>query len=180
MSPAQQGGDTAMKEQGTGIEGESRSLWHHLEEFVRGHIQQFVQRLLVEEVTVRLGRAKSERRAAVDASEGYRNGYGKPRNLTMSCGTITVQRPRVRGLAVGSRVRSLLLLLTWDKQKGSEGKKKGTFYFSNQSAADLGGRRPASSRSRRAVRRTHASLPNGVPGSHCADVPRLLRRSLVR
>lgn len=88
-----------MNEQSTGTGIESRSLWSHLEEFVRGHIQQFVQRLLVEEVTMRLGRAKSARRAAVDAPEGYRNGYGTPRKLTLTCGTITVRRPRVRGLA---------------------------------------------------------------------------------
>lgn len=45
---------------------------------MRGHIQQFIQRLLVEEVTMRLVRAKSERLVAVDAPEGYRNEYGKP------------------------------------------------------------------------------------------------------
>jgi transposase-like protein len=88
-----------MQEQSTGTGVESRHLWDHLDDFVRGHIQQFVQRLLVEEVTMRLGRAKSGRRAAVDAPEGYRNGYGKPRKLVLTCGTITVQRPRVRGLA---------------------------------------------------------------------------------
>jgi hypothetical protein len=66
---------------------------------VRGHIQQFLQRLLVEEVTIRLGRDKSVRRAAVDAPEGYRNGYGRLRERALTCGTITVQRPRVRGLA---------------------------------------------------------------------------------
>ncbi|CAI4032473.1 transposase [Nitrospira tepida] len=88
-----------MSEQSTGTGVESRNLWTHLEEFVRAHIQQFVQRLLVEEVTLRLGRAKSERRAAVDAPEGYRNGYGKLRKLALTCGTITLRRPRVRGLA---------------------------------------------------------------------------------
>jgi transposase-like protein len=66
---------------------------------VRGHIQAFVQRLLVEEVTMRLGRAKSARRAALDAPEGYRNGWGKPRRLALTWGTITVRRPRLRGLA---------------------------------------------------------------------------------
>src|SRR5688572_13237128 len=45
-----------------------------------------------------LGRDKSERREAVDAGAGYRNGYGKPRRLSMTSGTITVRRPRVRGL----------------------------------------------------------------------------------
>ena len=63
-----------MNEQNIGTGVESRNLWDHLEDFVRGHIQQFIQRLLVEEVTMRLGRAKSERLVAVDAPEGYRNG----------------------------------------------------------------------------------------------------------
>lgn len=107
-----------MKEQSTGTGIESRSLWNHLEEFVRDHIQQFVQRLLVEEVTMRLGRAKSTRRAAVDAPEGYRNGYGKPRKLTLTCGTITVQRPRVRGLAERFVSRILPLFKRHTKQVG--------------------------------------------------------------
>ncbi|NGZ11605.1 MAG: IS256 family transposase [Nitrospira sp. LK70] len=51
-----------------------------------------------EEVTGRLGRKKSECRAAVDALDGYRNGYGKPQKLTLTCGAITVRHPRVRGL----------------------------------------------------------------------------------
>ena len=61
-------------------------------------VQQFVQRLLEEEVTELLGRARSERRAAVDAAAGYRNGYGKPRRLATMSGTITLRRPRLRGL----------------------------------------------------------------------------------
>ena len=72
--------------------------WDTLEEMVRHRAQAFIQRILEEEVTELLGREKSERRAAVDAQRGYRNGYGKPRRLAMSSGTITVQRPRVRGL----------------------------------------------------------------------------------
>lgn len=75
-----------------------REGWDHLEDLVRGHLQRFIQSLVEEDVTERLGRKKSERRRAVDAPEGYRNGYGKPRQLTLSCGTITVRRPRVRGL----------------------------------------------------------------------------------
>lgn len=107
-----------MNEQSIGTEVESRHLWDHLEEFVRGHIQQFVQRLLVEEVTMRLGRAKSARRAAVDAPEGYRNGYGKPRKLALTCGTITVQRPRVRGLTERFVSRVLPLFKRRTKQVG--------------------------------------------------------------
>src|SRR5215831_7009200 len=72
--------------------------WEHLEDFVREHVQQFIQTLLEEEVTELLGRTKSARREAVDAAPGYRNGYGKPRHLTLTSGTITVRRPRVRAL----------------------------------------------------------------------------------
>ena len=107
-----------MNEQNIGTGVESRNLWDHLEDFVRGHIQQFIQRLLVEEVTMRLGRAQSERRAAVDAPEGYRNGYGKPRKLTLTCGTITVQRPRVRNLAERFVSRLLPLFQRRTKQVG--------------------------------------------------------------
>jgi putative transposase len=73
------------------------STWERLEDFVREHVQQFIQALL-EEVTELLGRTKSARREAVDASPGYRNGYGKPRRLTLTNGTITVRRPRIRDL----------------------------------------------------------------------------------
>ena len=45
-----------------------------------------------------MGRQKSERRQAVDSLPIYRNGHGKPRHLTLGCGTVTVYRPRVRGL----------------------------------------------------------------------------------
>jgi len=65
---------------------------------VRDHVQQFIQALLEEEVTGLLGRTKSARREAVDVPSGYRNGYGKPRRLTLTNGTITVRRPRARDL----------------------------------------------------------------------------------
>jgi putative transposase len=74
------------------------STWERLEEFVRDHVQQFIQALLEEEVTELLGRTKSARREVVDAFPEYRNGYGKPRQLTLTNGTITVRRPRVRDL----------------------------------------------------------------------------------
>ena len=82
------------------IEGsvESRVCFEQLEDWVREKIQGWVQELLEEEVTELLGRGKSERRRAVDTPSGYRNGFGKPRHLTMSSGTIQVRRPRVRDL----------------------------------------------------------------------------------
>lgn len=73
-------------------------LWHWLERMVREKVQEFIQEILEDEVTQFLGgREKSQRRASVGgAPKGYRNGYGKPRTLTLASGTIEVRRPRVR------------------------------------------------------------------------------------
>jgi transposase-like protein len=76
----------------------SRIVWDNLEEWVRRKVQEFIQSLLEEEITELVGRKKSERRKAVDSPPVYRNGYGKARRLTLGCGTVTVCRPRVRGL----------------------------------------------------------------------------------
>src|SRR6266699_6227618 len=70
-------------------------------------MQQFLQRMLEEEVDGVLGRARYERRHGVDAVPGYRNGFGQPRRLSLSNGTITLRRPRVRGLS--ERFESRLL-----------------------------------------------------------------------
>jgi transposase-like protein len=59
----------------------------------------WLQDLLDAEVDELLGRRKSERRQAVDGAPGYRSGYGKPRRLTLCNGTVTLRRPRIRGLA---------------------------------------------------------------------------------
>jgi len=87
-----------MRNQNTAAASESRVGWESLETFVRGEAQKWIQRLLEEEVSEALGRLKSQRRNQVDAAAGYRNSYGKPRRLTLSNGTVTVRRPRVRGL----------------------------------------------------------------------------------
>ena len=76
----------------------SRVVWENLEEWVRRKVQEFIQSLLEEEVTELLGRQKFERHQAVDSLPVYRNGHGKARRLTLGCGTVTVYRPRVRGL----------------------------------------------------------------------------------
>ena len=75
----------------------SSPSWSTLESFVRQQVQQCLQQVLEEEVSDVLGRAKSMRRGE-DTSVGYRNGHGKPRQLALMNGTITLQRPRVRGL----------------------------------------------------------------------------------
>ena len=78
-----------------------------MEEMARQQIQQWLQGLLEDEVTEFLGRARYDRRGADE--DGYRNGYGKPRRLTTRAGTVTIRRPRVRGLA--ERFESNLLPL---------------------------------------------------------------------
>lgn len=82
-------------------------VFDELERWARSKIQLFIQELLEEEVTAFLGRRKSERRDEIKAESGYRNGYGKPRRLTLTCGTIEVRRPRVRN--VEERLESQLL-----------------------------------------------------------------------
>ena len=79
-------------------EREKRPEWGALEELARVKVQGWIHDLLEEELTEFLGRRKCERRAAVDAPAGYRNGHGKTRRLSMMAGTIEVRRPRVRGL----------------------------------------------------------------------------------
>jgi hypothetical protein len=97
-------------------EATKRAQWAALEEFIRHRIQDWVQDLLEEEVVELLGRRKSERRAAIDAAEGYRNGHGKPRRLSMMAGTIELRRPRVRGLEQRFESRILPLLVRRTEQ----------------------------------------------------------------
>ena len=85
-----------MGKRSTGSRSESRPEWEQLEDWVRGHVQRLIQELLEEEVTEFLGRAKSARRSESDNERGYRNGYGRPRRLTLSSGTVQLRRPRVR------------------------------------------------------------------------------------
>ena len=74
----------------------SRLCWENLEIVLRQCIQRLVQAALEDEVRLFLGRAKYERRDGADAHQGYRNGFGKERKLTLCSGTITLHRPRVR------------------------------------------------------------------------------------
>jgi putative transposase len=75
----------------------SRATYEVLEEMVRVKVQEYIQDILEEEVETFLGRKKSERLKIVDGAPGYWNGHGKPKKFTVMNGTITVQRPRVRG-----------------------------------------------------------------------------------
>lgn len=90
-----------------------------MESFVRERAQELIQQILEQEVTELLGREKSERKAVVDGQEGYRNGYGKPRHLVTSIGTITVRRPRVRDLEERFESRVLPLFARRTKEVGA-------------------------------------------------------------
>ena len=73
----------------------SMVCFERLEEFARASAQSWIAAVFEEEVTAFLGRSKSERRTAA-TPEGNRNGYGRPRRLSMMNGTVEVRRPRVR------------------------------------------------------------------------------------
>src|SRR3989337_2661149 len=96
-----------MKEQNIIEVGESRPGWEALETYAREGIRRLLQQLLEEEMEAVLGRGRYARRDGVGARPGYRNGFGKPRQLSLMSGTITVRRPRVRGLE--ARFESRLL-----------------------------------------------------------------------
>lgn len=97
----------------------STPKWETLEAWTRAKVQEAVQAVLEEEVTELLGRVKSARRAAVDAPPGYRNGSGKPRRLALTSGTITVRRPRVRGLEERFESRALPLFARRTQEVGA-------------------------------------------------------------
>jgi putative transposase len=101
-------------------EGEkSRVSYEGLEAWVREKVRGWIQDLLEAEVTEFLGRGKSERqRKMVDAEQGYRNGYGKPRMFAMTHGTITVRRPRVRDAEKRLESRILPLFRRRSKELG--------------------------------------------------------------
>lgn len=86
-----------MKKGITSAAKQARATYEELEGIIRQKIRGYVQDMLEEEVDELLGRKKSERVNPVDGARGYRNGYGKPKNIALMSGTITVQRPRVRG-----------------------------------------------------------------------------------
>ena len=105
-----------MGKKSTGSGSESRPEWDQLEDWVRGQVQELIQDLLEEEVTEFLGRAQSARRAESDSGAGYRNGYGRPRRLTLSSGTIQLRRPRVRDTEERFESRLLPLFVHRPKQ----------------------------------------------------------------
>jgi len=87
----------------------SSPTWSTLETCIREQVQTCLQRVLDDEVDALLGRGRHERRAA-DPVVGYRNGHGQPRPVTLMNGTVSIRRPRVRGLDARFASRILPLL----------------------------------------------------------------------
>lgn len=90
-----------------------------LEQWVRGKVQVFVQGILEEEVESFLGRARHERLDPVDEVKRYRNGYGRPRKMSLSSGTIVLRRPRVRNLEDRFESRILPLFKRHSREVGN-------------------------------------------------------------
>ena len=107
-----------MKEKNTSTESASTVCYATMEAHARQRIQVWLQDLLEAEVTEFLGRAKSQRREA-DTVSGYRNGHGKPRRVALTCGTITVRRPRMRNLAERFASRVLPLFKRRTRELGA-------------------------------------------------------------
>jgi transposase-like protein len=106
-----------MKEKTTAAESASRVCYETMEAHARSCVQRWLQELLEAEVSEFLGRAKSQRRGELEEPRaGYRNGYGKPRKLALTAGTITVRRPRIRNLEQRFESRVLPLF----KRRSSE------------------------------------------------------------
>ena len=93
----------------TTAEQKAESFGDILEDLVREKVQSFIQDILEEELDQWLGRDRYERNDGPDVKKGRRNGHGKPRKLGLSCGTIEIQRPRVRD--TDEEFRSLVLPL---------------------------------------------------------------------
>ena len=98
-----------MRKQSTEHPVSSSLTWENLEAHLRLRAQGWLQDLFVAELDEFLGRTKSQRRRPLDAAAGYRNGYGKPRRLTLMGGTVTLRRPRARGLEARFESRILPL-----------------------------------------------------------------------
>ncbi len=97
---------------------ESSVTFETVHEHARREIERWFGRLLEEEVTALLGRVCHQRRPVIDAAPGYRNGHGKPRRLAMMGGTVTVRRPRVRGLEERFTSRLLPLFVRRTEEVG--------------------------------------------------------------
>ena len=107
-----------MKQKTTRKESASINPYEALESWARANVQDFIQRLLEQEVEEFVGRAKSQRYVG-SGRPTYRNGHGKTRNFGMMGGTIQVRRPRVRNSEERFESRILPLFHRKSKELGA-------------------------------------------------------------
>jgi putative transposase len=107
-----------VKQQTTREESSSINPYEALESWARANVQDFIQRLLEQEIDEFIGRAKSERHIG-SGRRVYRNGHGKIRNFGMIGGTIQVRRPRVRNAEERFESRILPLFHRKSKELGA-------------------------------------------------------------
>jgi putative transposase len=107
-----------VKQENTRIESSSINPYDALESWARANVQDFIQKLLEEEMDAFIGRAKSQRHAASERRV-YRNGHGKTRNFAMMGGTVQVRRPRVRNAEERFESRILPLFHRKSKELGA-------------------------------------------------------------
>lgn len=97
----------------------STASYATLEAMVRDRVKGYIEDILDEEVTAFLGRKSYERQPnRIDASQGRRNGYGRPRKLALMAGTVTLTRPRIRGLEERFESKVLPLFKRRSKELG--------------------------------------------------------------
>jgi hypothetical protein len=140
----------------------STPRWESLEAWTRSKIQEALQAVLEEEVTELLGRVKSVRGAAVDAVPGYRNGYGKARRLSLTAGTITLRRPRVRGLEERREPGAAAV-----RAQGGSGRHAGLSGVHGERGCGAGGPRGAGAVGAPAGDRGRTFGESGVPWPRC-------------
>jgi len=74
----------------------SNPVFTLLDQLVLAGARQMIQQALETEIEELLGREKYQRTDQATSQKQYRNGHSKQRNLTLSCGSIQVQAPRLR------------------------------------------------------------------------------------
>jgi putative transposase len=107
-----------VKQENTRIERSSINPYDALESWARANVQDFIQKLLEEEMDAFIGRAKSQRHVGSERRV-YRNGHGKRRNFAMMGGTVQVRRPRVRNAEEKCESRILPLFHRKSKELGA-------------------------------------------------------------
>lgn len=107
-----------MRQESTREESSSINPYEALESWARANVQDYIQKLLEEEIEAFIGRAKSQRHIG-SGRPVYRNGHGKTRSFAMMGGTVQLRRPRVRNAEERFESRILPLFHRKSKELGA-------------------------------------------------------------